>query len=398
MANWMDFSYDKTIRDFDYTRRSVKGMVQVLDSSEFEGMESDSIFDYLYSKMETVSFCDYLKRYIYLKAEIKNDFHSIPDEVYRDILSGALAENHVPWSLTPTTTRKNTAIKRWLNAESVRRGTVFLLGFALKMPVKDVSEFLTKVLKEQDFDLTDSDEVIYWYCLKNELPYPQAKRLLDDTNTEDYKLSEDNFRAMQNAPEIFLNDEVNLKHYLSYIRVHHIQEKKNQALLDTFTQLYDRCRDIVADIYNRTDKPGCPESSWRREMIGPADIESMLCSGIPLSKSGNLKKMTASKLAAQFQHMRMSRQCIKSIFDGIHKVNRFDIITLLFFIYAETIEPDWPAERFYQFVEEANRLLESHHMMGIYPVNPYEAFVLMCIVTDEPMSVYSEIWERSFET
>ena len=35
-------------------------------------------------------------------------------------------------------------------------------------------------------------------------------------------------------------------------------------------------------------------------------------------------------------------------------------------------------------------------MMEIYPVNPYEAFVVMCLVTDEPLSVYSEIWEKSY--
>ena len=36
-------------------------------------------------------------------------------------------------------------------------------------------------------------------------------------------------------------------------------------------------------------------------------------------------------------------------------------------------------------------------MMGIYPVNPYESFVLMCLLTEEPLSVYNDVWEMSYK-
>ena len=34
---------------------------------------------------------------------------------------------------------------------------------------------------------------------------------------------------------------------------------------------------------------------------------------------------------------------------------------------------------------------------GIYIVNPYECFILMCLLTDCPLAVFSEIWEMSYE-
>ena len=92
----------------------------------------------------------------------------------------------------------------------------------------------------------------------------------------------------------------------------------------------------------------------------------------------------------------MSRQRIASVLKKQRKVERFDLITLLFFIYAETVEPDWPAERYLKYLEEINRILHKCGMADIYPVNPYEAFVLMCIVADYPMDVYAEIWEKSY--
>ena len=77
-------------------------------------------------------------------------------------------------------------------------------------------------------------------------------------------------------------------------------------------------------------------------------------------------------------------------------MERFDLITLLFFIYAETVEPDWPAERYLKYIDAVNEILHRCGMADIYPVNPYEAFVLMCLVTDYPLYTYAEIWEKSY--
>ena len=43
------------------------------------------------------------------------------------------------------------------------------------MSTEDVSDFLTRVLREQDFDFHNPEEVIYWYCYKNHLGYYKAE-------------------------------------------------------------------------------------------------------------------------------------------------------------------------------------------------------------------------------
>ena len=107
--------------------------------------------------------------------------------------------------------------------------------------------------------------------------------------------------------------------------------------------------------------------------------------------------MSRSRLGAVFQNKRMSRQRISAILNRKHPVDRFDLITLLFFIYAQTVEPDWPAERYLQYIDAVNEILTRCGMLGIYPANPYEAFVLMCIVAEDPLDVYAQVWERSYE-
>ena len=133
------------------------------------------------------------------------------------------------------------------------------------------------------------------------------------------------------------------------------------------------------------------------EDITPVDVENTLCSGIPKNNMGNLQKMSRSILSGQFQNKRMDRQRITRILSQRTKIGRFDLITLLFYIYAEEVEPDWPVERYLQYIDEINDILEQCGMLGIYPVNPYESFILMCLVTDGPLDVYSEVLEKSFE-
>jgi len=35
-------------------------------------------------------------------------------------------------------------------------------------------------------------------------------------------------------------------------------------------------------------------------------------------------------------------------------------------------------------------------MYELYPVNPYESFVMMCLLADNPLYAYAEVWEKSY--
>lgn len=50
-----------------------------------------------------------------------------------------------------------------------------------------------------------------------------------------------------------------------------------------------------------------------------------------------------------------------------------------------------------QYIEKINEILKKCGMIGIYPVNPYESFVLMCLLSEDPLNVYTEIWEMSYQ-
>ena len=132
-------------------------------------------------------------------------------------------------------------------------------------------------------------------------------------------------------------------------------------------------------------------------MITPADVEKVICNGIPVNSMGNLKKMSASILAKHFSQKRFSRQRITNILNHKFPVERFDLITLEFFIISQEMEDEDPYERYRVFLERIQETLKKCGMSGIYIVNPYECFLLMCLLTDCPLAVFSEIWEKSYE-
>ena len=121
----------------------------------------------------------------------------------------------------------------------------------------------------------------------------------------------------------------------------------------------------------------------------------MLCSGIPTTDSGNLVKSGKSLLSRHFQNYRLSRQRTDGLLKRQLQPDRYDLITILFFLHAQK-EDLTGEERLTGFLQQVNPLLESCGMYRIHAANPYEAFIMICILSDCPLAVYGDIWEMSY--
>ena len=101
------FHDDRTVSVFEYTKRAVRRMDEILSSLVFETCDAELIYRYLTRETAPVPFCDYLKRYIYIRGELEEPFEEIPDSVYAEMIRNAFFENHMVYSLQPT--KKSTA-------------------------------------------------------------------------------------------------------------------------------------------------------------------------------------------------------------------------------------------------------------------------------------------------
>ncbi len=394
---WSTIDFDSTIRDFEFTRKAMNEIHKVVYSGDFEDMDAAMIFTYLQSKMELVSFKDYLRRYIYSVAQITEPFYSVSDDVYREIIMSSFDDTFTPHSFEPTTKRWSAIVKGWLTSENVHRSTIFLLGFGFRMSETDVSEFLTKVIKEEDFNPALPREVIFHYCYRNHLSWSFAsKKLKWYENVEcPAVISEDIRKQILSKKMPVLDGEDALDEYLLGLKKVSSEPGGESASYTIFEGLIERAKQAVADIYNEDSEIGAGRE-WKSEEISSGDLEKMICCGIPMTSSGNLQKMSKSLLSKHFNQKRISRQRIDKLLQRKLNLERYDLITILFFIYTCEMAEEEPEIRCMKYMDEVNQLLEQCHFSALYPVNGYEAFVLMCLLSESPLPTYSEIWEMSY--
>lgn len=386
-----------SVKDFEFTRKAAQRFRQVVSLDGFEEEDADVIFHYLYKEMELVSFGDHLKRYIYERAGLEEPFGEVTQEMYREIVIESFRETYTPKSMNPTSTKLTSLVNNWLTQASVKRETVFLLGFGLRMSVEDVSDFLTKVLREQDFDFHNPEEVIYWYCYYRQMGYHAAEEL--KTAYAGLQPDQDYPDAFQvTSGKINLDTREKLLRYLSWLKadVDDPMSEKSRAF-QMFLTLLEHAKKIIADMYQSDEEEKKRGKIWSTDDITPADVEKVICCGIPVNQMGNLKKMSASILAKHFSQKRFSRQRITSILNHKLPVERFDLITLEFFIISQEMQEEDPYNRYHHFLEEIQKILQACGMSEIYIVNPYECFLLMCLLTDCPLAVFADIWEMSYE-
>lgn len=386
----------------DFTSRAWEALYDAVDSRYFRDRDAALIYAALQSRLRFISFGEYLKRYIYRKAALSAPFESVPLKEYQQIIRDSFAEQLTPPSFTPTTAKLSALSKNWLTQHTVSRPVVFLLGFGLSMSAEDVNEFLTKALREQAINPKSPFEVICWYCYKNRFRYPKFERLwqifLDNKpNSLDMNLLYSDLTIGVQPVMRRIDSDAALLAYLSRWKASNNAPQLSVSARKSFDGLFERAKELVAALYNAEEEAGRSRRTYRGDEITESDLEHIISSAIPLDRHGNLSPGKASRLNAQFAGKRFSRQRISEILAGKAEVTRFDLITLQFFIYSQTLE-DFPniKARYVSFIETTNRILSQCLLGELYIANPYECFVLMCILSEDPLGTYADVWELSY--
>ena len=302
------------------------------------------------------------------------------------------------------------------------------------MSVEDVNLFLTKALREPEINPKNPFEVMCWYCYKNGynyLKYEKLKAIYEETppNSLNMELLYGEQTIGFRSSMYSIHNDAALIAHLSKLKTNDNISKLSATARKYFNNLYDEVRDLIAQLYNqmedeqhfdsvqeyqqklirndrlydyekiqRLESFRAKKRSYTREDITESDIEHIICAAIPVDRHGNLTPGKASKLNEQFSGKRFSRQHISEILSGSAEVNRFDLITLNFFIFSQKLSQYPEAkQRYVQFEDSTNSMLEGCFMGKLYIQNPYECFVLMCILSDDPLGTYADVWELSYE-
>ena len=414
----------------NFTRYSENEFYNSVDMEAFYDKDSEIIYEHLKNRTVLIPFGNYLKRYIFQKAGFSGDYRTIDLKEYQTIIIESFEENKTPPSFVQTTAKLSALSKNWLTQSSVNRNVVFLLGFGLHMRVEDVSNFLLHALNERDFNFKSPFEVICWYCFKHGYRFSKFIQLIDLYRDLPYK---DRFfvsAATVDIRDMFrgVETEEELLRCLAQIKAENAGQFFSVTANDYFLRLYEKTKTVIAQKYNEDSQAEADRKAkeyfsnmensilltfdeklrqaakirksakkFSANDITEADVEKFLCCGVPFDRKGNLQKYSLSTLAKHFSSKRMSRQHIYDILTKRVGVDRFDLITLNFFIIAMDERIENNKSRFFYFTETTNRILEDCSFGGMYIANPYECFLQMCMLSDWPMGAYADVLEKSYE-
>lgn len=421
---------DYNISKLDFTIKSEEEFYETVDVGNFIDEDAELIYEHLHNKMKIIPFGDYLKRYIFKKADFTGDINDVSLKEYQEIIISSFAENNTPKSFEPTSSKLSALTKNWLTQTAVKRQTIFLLGFGLNMSVYDVSKFLTNAQGERDFNFKNPFEVICWYCYKNGYKFPKFTQLMEAYEELPYaeKIAFDD--ATVGIRDLFysIETEGGLMKRLAEIKFENNGKLFSVSAKRSFDALYEKVRNIIATEYNREEKDKAKRVAgeylesqgesmafsyevkrekynrilsgakiYSADDISEADVEKYLCCGIPFDGKGNLLKFSKSTLYGHLSNKRMSRQHIHEILSEKTEVDRFDLITLCFFVHAMSESVQNSKTRYIEFVDDINSILVNCCMGELYVANPYECFLLMCTLSEWPMGAYSDVFEMSYE-
>ena len=397
-----------------FTRNAWEWLYETVDHDRFGEQDAELIYQSLENDFKPLHFGRYLQHYIFKKTGLEGVYTDISLKDYQTIVTDAFRENGTPASFTPTTARLSALAKNWLTQQSVKRQALLLMGFGLRMSLEEVNEFLYKVLQEPLLNEQNPFEALCRYCYRQGLGYYKFQTLWEAyqrpetaaaTSEEEAAL----IASLRGGRDVVsVSDAAYGRFMILYDQARElIAAQMNETRAEEGEVLAGRLREALsrsARLYDyekleRVRKAGEQAEKLTREDISESDLEHILCSAIPVGANGNLIPVKNSTLNAQFEGKRFSRQHINDILLRKSEPERFDLITLNFLIFGLRTDQEENAQRRYMhFIESTNRLLADCFMGPLYVANPYECFVLMCILSVSPLETYTEVIEKSYRT
>lgn len=421
------------IKGLEYTRYGKEKIKETVSNPYFFDKDVELLYDTLSNKLNVVSFGDYLRRFLARREGKEQPEKTLSLEKCQRIIVESFKENKTPPAFSNVSSKISALAKNWLTQQSVKREVVFILGFGLKMTNHQVHEMLQKALQEKGVNPKNSFEIICWFCYKNGLGYSKYEELMarnEKLRPDEYVKSRSDTMYTKSLKQRIqcIDTEDDLFDYLVELKNRNGENKASATSRRLYMELYEAVRRLIVEQNNRFLEDeneyelmeyrnhlinnGCngtevtellqkKRNSIRRCEVGDisaADIEQILSSGIPMDNHGNLISEKKSSLYRQFMGKRFTRQHFHDIASGKREITRFDIITMNFLkISLEVADSCEAKERYLLYIESTNELLKECDFSRIYTANVYECFVLMCILSDEPICTYADVMEMAYD-
>ncbi|MBR4459461.1 MAG: hypothetical protein IKS31_10940 [Clostridia bacterium] len=371
-----------------FTLRAWDRIDDTVETEDFATMDTEAIYGALSGKMREIPFRDYLKRYLYRRTEMLTPFSRVETEEYQEIVTGSFQDSETPCSFSARTTRLSQAVHNWLTRDDVSRDSVLLMGFGLYMTEEDVNAFLTRGLRDMALDPDDPREAVCAYCYRHGYRFAKFRQLWKLYEAMDggvdTALIGENHPLNRAASRVTMEEDTELLSRLLRRKGSGEMTPARRRVAETFSRLYDEAQALM-----------CSETAGARPT--PRSLERVLSAGIPVSSSGNLVPEALVRARKDFAHRRVSRQRLHRILAGTQPPGRYDLLSLHFYLQSRRLlDCADRKEALQRYIASANEILTGCGFGGIYPADPFDALLILCMLSCDPLGTYSDVMEKVY--
>ena len=388
----MDITYTSNLET------EIWNMAEELDESE----DFSKVIDFLNSKEGFQPFGKRLAEFI----DKKFDLGSTDRKTVVQALNEACEKNGVGLSEIAS----NGTLRNWFDKDKRpkkgedSRFSMFALAFALRLSVEETKDLFHKIFLDRAFNYRNEKEVIYYFCLKNNKTWADAKRMIAEVENMTIDTSDhtqltnvivDNIKAM--------SDENIL---LEYIRENgHNFEKNSVTAKEKFSYYLEQAKKLAKEEVNaiRKDEEDMLVDEYGNEKRGKKSYSGKWINSFSnnflyeiitgVGVEGDKGTKTVFKNATLPKEIKQRFPEAITFGKEDMKSEEYRKVIVLLFSYCFWYKVQYLSIDFDydDYIGELDHILFSCNFSKLYPGNPFDWLFLFCSQDDCPLAVFRGI-------
>lgn len=388
----MDITYTSNLET------EIWNMAEELDESE----DFSKVIDFLNSKEGFQPFGKRLAEFI----DKKYDLGSTDRKTMVQALNEACEKNGVGLSEIAS----NGTLRNWFDKDKRpkkgedSRFSMFALAFALRLSVEETKDLFHKIFLDRAFNYRNEKEVIYYFCLKNNKTWADAKRMI--AKVENMTIDTSDHTQLTNVIVDNINAMSDENILLEYIRENgHNFEKNSVTAKEKFSYYLEQAKKLAKEEVSaiRKDEEDMLVDEYGNEKRGKKSYSGKWINSFSnnflyeiitgVGVEGDKGTKTVFKNATLPKEIKQRFPEAITFGKEDMKSEEYRKVIVLLFSYCFWYKVQYLSIDFDydDYIEELDNILFSCNFSKLYPGNPFDWLFLFCSQDDCPLAVFRGI-------
>ena len=388
----MDITYTSNLET------EIWNMAEELDESE----DFSKVIDFLNSKEGFQPFGKRLAEFI----DKKYDLGSTDRKTVVQALNEACEKNGVGLSEIAS----DGTLRNWFDKDKRpkkgedSRFSMFALAFALRLSVEETKDLFHKIFLDRAFNYRNEKEVIYYFCLKNNKTWADAKRMIAEV--ENMTIDTSDHTQLTNVIVDNINAMSDENILLEYIRENgHNFEKNSVTAKEKFSYYLEQAKKLAKEEVNaiRKDEEDMLVDEYGNEKRGKKSYSGKWINSFSnnflyeiitgIGVEGDKGTKTVFKNATLPKEIKQRFPEAITFGKEDMKSEEYRKVIVLLFSYCFWYKVQYLSIDFDydDYIEELDNILFSCNFSKLYPGNPFDWLFLFCSQDDCPLAVFRGI-------